>query len=132
MKQLIYLSQPFGFDDAMLSGILVQARRNNARDDITGALICRRDIYLQLVEGPADAIDALFARIAEDDRHQDVARLWDGEVAERMFPDWEMLDDPARSWLWSAEAVAAGAATRATGGDLRAIFERVAREVAAG
>ena len=27
--QLIYASEPFGFDDAMLDGILLQARRNN-------------------------------------------------------------------------------------------------------
>ena len=31
ITQLIYCSQPFGFDDAMLGGILLQARRNNAR-----------------------------------------------------------------------------------------------------
>jgi hypothetical protein len=72
MKQLIYRSQPFGFDNAMLAGILLEARRNNLRDDITGALICRHDLYLQLIEGPADAIDALYGRIVADDRHVDV------------------------------------------------------------
>ena len=35
MKQLIYRSHPFGFDSAMLAGILVRARHNNSRDDIT-------------------------------------------------------------------------------------------------
>lgn len=50
MKQLIYRSQPFGFDRAMLAGILMGARRNNTRDDITGALIVRHDMYLQLIE----------------------------------------------------------------------------------
>ena len=59
MKQLIYSSQPFGFDEAMLAGILSGARYNNVRDGITGALICRQDIYLQLIEGPAAAIDNL-------------------------------------------------------------------------
>jgi len=42
--QIIYSSQPFGFDEAMLSGILLDARRCNTRDGITGALVCRRDI----------------------------------------------------------------------------------------
>ena len=56
MKQLIYRSEPFGFDRATLAGILMTARRNNRRDDITGALLCRSDLYLQLIEGPEAAI----------------------------------------------------------------------------
>ena len=39
--QLIYSSRPFGYDDLALTGILSTARRNNLRDGITGALICR-------------------------------------------------------------------------------------------
>ena len=50
--QLIYSSRPFGFDEATLNGILMFARRNNPREAITGALICRHDLYLQLLEGP--------------------------------------------------------------------------------
>ena len=72
LAQLIYASQPFGFDDAMLNGILVQARRNNPRDDITGCLICRQDLYIQLIEGPVAPIDALYTKIAVDDRHLNV------------------------------------------------------------
>ena len=44
MLQLIYASRPFGFDTAMLAGILMDARRCNARDDITGMLVCRADL----------------------------------------------------------------------------------------
>ena len=66
VTQLIYMSEPFGYDDAILTSILANARRRNARDAITGALICRHDIYLQLIEGDGAAIDALYARIAAD------------------------------------------------------------------
>ena len=59
--QLIYASRPFGFDQAMLNGILSQSRRCNSRDGITGALICRADVYLQLLEGSAAALDATYA-----------------------------------------------------------------------
>ncbi|GAA4039601.1 hypothetical protein GCM10022281_20590 [Sphingomonas rosea] len=127
MKQLIYRSQPFGFDKAMLAGILMSARRNNPRDDITGALICRHDLYLQLIEGPAAAIDALYARIAEDDRHNDVRLLLTEEVEERMFPDWAMLDDEPRSLFWSPEEIAAGALEAAGPRGLRAAFARLQR-----
>ena len=131
VTQLIYMSEPFGFDASILAGILTDARRNNRRDGITGALICRQDIYLQLIEGDAAAIDALFARIAIDDRHLAVTELWRGEAAERLFPTWDMLDDPARSWLWSPEEVGHGAVTAASFHEVRAVFERVAAEIAA-
>ena len=35
----LYTSRPFGFDTGILNGILLDARRANARDGITGALI---------------------------------------------------------------------------------------------
>lgn len=130
VTQLIYTSRPFGYDSAMLGGILIAARRNNARDGLTGALVCRHDVYLQLLEGPAAAVNAAFARIVRDDRHLDVVELAMSEVPARMFPDWEMLDDPARSWLWSPAEVAAGAVEQAGHAAVVGIFERVAVETA--
>ena len=126
MKQLIYRSQPVGFDTAMLAGILLSARRNNPRHDITGALICRSDMYLQLIEGPPAAIDSLYARIAADDRHGDVRLLLTDDVDHRMFPDWAMLDDEAPSLFWSPADVADGALERAGAEGLRAAFARLA------
>jgi Sensors of blue-light using FAD len=125
INQLIYTSQPFGFDDAMLNGILVQARRNNPRNDITGCLICRQDLYLQLLEGPEAAIDDLYAKITADDRHLQVMQLSRTNVSARMFANWAMRDDPAQSWLWPPEAVAAGAMFQASADALRAVFARV-------
>jgi Sensors of blue-light using FAD len=130
IHQLIYASEPFGFDDGILNGILSISRRNNPRDGITGALVVRRDIYLQLLEGPETAVEAAFARIAGDDRHLSVSRLASGAVAERLFPDWAMRDDPARSWLWSEAEVGAGAVKAASADALRDVFGRVAREIA--
>jgi hypothetical protein len=126
MTQLIYWSQPFGFDDAMLGGILIQARRNNARDGLTGALIVRHDLYLQLLEGPADAVDTTFGRIRRDNRHLAVTLIGRAEVAARMFPHWSMRDDPAQSWLWTAKEVEAGALERATPAEVQAVFGRLA------
>lgn len=124
-KRIIYSSQPFGFDNAMLAGILSQARRNNARNAITGALICRQDIYLQLIEGPAAAIDALFDNIRVDDRHTNVQLLMQEEASERLFPAWSMVDDEAPSLFWSREKVAAGAVEAASPEELLAPFVRL-------
>ncbi len=126
--QLIYISRSFGFDVATLAGILLDARRCNARDGITGSLVCREDLYLQLLEGPEDKVEACFARIGKDDRHVNVRLISRATGRERLFPEWAMRDDPARSWMWSAADVAAGAADRATAEDVLAIFERIARE----
>lgn len=129
LTQLIYASKPFGFSAASLDDILTVSRFNNARDGITGALICRGDLYLQLIEGPDSAIDATYARIAaDDDRHVNVQPLTSRAISERMFPKWAMRDDPARSWMWSQEEVSAGAITSATPAQILAIFERLAAE----
>ncbi len=125
VSQLIYYSQPFGFDDSMLNGILLQARRNNARDGLTGALIVRGDLYLQLLEGPETPLLAAYARIKADNRHLAVKQLSLASVDTRMFPDWTMRDDPAQSWLWDERAVSDGALDRASVADLRAIFARI-------
>ena len=125
MIQLTYASRPFGFDAAVLSHILLRARFNNARDDITGALVCRADLYLQLLEGPAAAIDALYAHIARDDRHLEVRKLVHRSVPARMFPGWAMRDDPAKSWLWTQDEVDAGALDQASEAEILAVFARV-------
>ena len=126
--QLIYASEPFGFDDAMLDGILLQARRNNERNGLTGALIVRADLYLQLIEGPDAAIAATFANINRDNRHLGVTLLVRETVTTRLFPDWTMRDDPAQSWLWDADAIHAGALARATPDVLRSVFVRAAAD----
>ena len=130
IHQLIYMSEPFGFDDGILNGILSISRRNNVRDGLTGALVCRRDIYLQLLEGPEAAVEAAYARITGDDRHLAVVRLLSAPADTRLFPDWAMLDDPARSWLWSEAEVGAGVVKAASVDEVRSVFERVARETA--
>jgi Sensors of blue-light using FAD len=128
LMQLIYASTPFGFDSPTLNQILSVARRNNSRDGISGCLICRADFYLQMLEGPRGAVTAAFHRILADDRHADVRLMGSGDVSARLFPDWSMRDDPAQSWMWSWDEVAAGALDAATETDARAVFARVAIE----
>jgi Sensors of blue-light using FAD len=123
--QLIYASTPFGFDNPTLNQILSVARRNNARDDITGALICRADLYLQLLEGPRAAVTKSFHKILGDDRHLDVVLIGCRDIKDRMFPKWHMKDDPAQSWMWTQEQVTAGAIEKASADDIRAVFGRL-------
>jgi len=124
--QVVYASQPFGYDIAALSSILRDARRLNEQDDVTGALVCRHDIYLQLLEGPAEKVEATFARISRDDRHAGIKELVRRPVSERIFGDWAMLHDPATSWIWTREEIADGILNRVTPADVVAMFEAVA------
>jgi hypothetical protein len=121
----IYTSQPFGFDAGILNGVLMDARRANLRDGITGALICRADIYLQWLEGPEEQVRAALERIKRDDRHLEVTLHVAEPVSERMFAEWAMLHDPAASWIWSQDEIAAGAVERATPEEITAFFMRL-------
>ena len=128
MIQLIYASCPFGFDSAALNGILIDARRNNIRDGITGALICRADLYLPMLEGPDDKVEAAYARIERDDRHMEVRHLVRSPIETRMFGEWAMRNDPAQSWMWTREQIESGAPDRATADEVVAVFSRLINE----
>jgi hypothetical protein len=126
--QLIYSSQPFGFDDLALTGILAVARKNNERDRITGALICREDLYLQLLEGGETEVVQAFERIVRDSRHTQVTRRWFADADARLFSDWAMRHDPARSWMWTAQDVRDGAIDKASPAEVRDVFTRLSKE----
>jgi hypothetical protein len=128
LLQLTYASHPFGFDGPTLAGILMDARRCNVRDGITGALICRDDLFLQLLEGPAAAVEATFRRIDKDDRHLEVRPLSRRTISDdaRLFPNWTMRDDPAQSWVWSRAEVEDGVPERASEAQVIALFQRLA------
>lgn len=125
--QIAYASRPFGFDASILSSILLDARRLNARDDITGALIARHDLFLQMLEGPEAMVEACYQRICRDDRHLEITPLLRRSIDTRLFPRWAMRDDPAESWIWSMDEVKSGAVTRATEQGVSDIFERLAQ-----
>jgi len=132
LAQLIYTSRPFGFDEATLDDILLTARVNNARARITGALICRADLYMQLLEGPRESVTEVMARILRDDRHLEIRLVHCGDATERLFPEWSMRDDPPHSWMWTQAEVRAGAARDALATETLAIFRRLATQPRAG
>lgn len=77
-----------------IAALLFQARRNNQRDALTGALIFNGHNFLQLLEGPGDKVDACLAVIRNDPRHSGMGEIRRREIAERAFAEWTMLYDP--------------------------------------
>jgi hypothetical protein len=121
----IYSSRPFGFDSNTLNNILVHAQRANPSRGITGALICREDVYLQLLEGPEDEVRKALERIRRDDRHVEFQVHVEKTVPERMFGKWAMLHDPAVTWIWSQAEVEDDAIERTTEAEVEGFFEKL-------
>jgi hypothetical protein len=91
LKTLTYTSRAsLDLSDADLADILAAAHRRNAMDAITGLLIFNGVRFLQIVEGPEQAIDALVLRLRADWRHTAFEVQDERQVAERSFADWSM------------------------------------------
>lgn len=93
VEQLVYVSRSVrGVNSAIgMSDILAEARPNNARDGITGCLTAIDGRFVQVVEGEADRLDDLINRLLRDERHTELRVLERRTVAERAFPQWDML-----------------------------------------
>ena len=69
----------------------------NVRLGITGLLLLSGEAFLQVLEGPPDAINELYLRIARDERHGRLRLLRYERISKRAFEDWAMhvvdLDD---------------------------------------
>ena len=129
IKQVIYVSKPIGFDEETLDRILAQSAVNNEKNNITGALICRSDLYLQFLEGPAHKIDDLYSRIEVDARHREIKLLEDTRSKRRLFSNWAMKGDPARDWMWTESEVTDGILDRLSKNDAMEVFVRHSREI---
>jgi hypothetical protein len=125
----IYVSQPFGYDLPRLSGILLDPRNNNIRDEITGALICRHDVFVPLIEGPETSVNAALERIDRDDRHLEMKVLVSDNIEKRLFGDWAMLHYPATSLIWTEAELSDGILDCITPDDIKAMFDVLAEKV---
>jgi len=76
--------------DEDIAEILVRSRANNERAGITGALLYHHGRFIQIIEGPDDAVHARFAIIAADPRHRNIQTMRERVVAARQFPRWTM------------------------------------------
>lgn len=76
--------------DPEVSRILIHSRRNNKQRDVGGVLHFGGGYFFQYLEGPADVVDGLYARICRDQRHHDVRRLTRRPIKSRRFEQWSM------------------------------------------
>jgi hypothetical protein len=90
--------------------LLRRAKAANAATGITGALLLADGHFLQAIEGPLEAVEALFERICSDFRHRDVQLLDFAPAEDRLFRDWAMEQVEAEVDLVARLPLATGAA----------------------
>ncbi|MFK7931056.1 MAG: BLUF domain-containing protein [Myxococcota bacterium] len=89
--QLGYASaSTVAFTDQDLVDLLATSRENNAKAGIGGMLLFHEGSFLQVLEGPAERVEALYERIRLDPRHNDAFLLFRREHTHRQFADWSM------------------------------------------
>lgn len=77
-------------DNADLRDLVQKSAENNRAAAITGLLLLSGDQFLQVLEGPSDAVNRLFGRIVRDRRHRDVRLLSFEQIGPVYFDDWSM------------------------------------------
>ena len=81
MLSTVYVSRSsYPFTDDDLANLLLTSRSNNARLGITGMLLHREGRFIQVLEGPDEAVRARLAVIARDPRHTAVHTIVDERV----------------------------------------------------
>ncbi len=73
-----------------LRDILQQSAQRNREAGITGLLVLSGDQFLQVLEGPSDAVNTLYSKLISDTRHHDLKLISYELIAERYFDDWGM------------------------------------------
>ena len=123
IRHVIYISKPTHFDHLVLEDILTKSRANNPAIGVTGNLIYHSDLFLQLLEGPHQAVNKLYETILADNRHTDIVKLRDETFNRRLFASWAMKKDGHQSWMLSRSEIA-----RISSVEALELFDRLARE----
>ena len=91
LQQFVYISKATKLLSSIeLEELLEQARRRNAELSLTGILLYKDQSFMQLLEGPKDAVDIVLNSIREDSRHTRFMTILDEATELRSFKDWSM------------------------------------------
>jgi hypothetical protein len=90
MIRVIYASRPTQLSPTDIEDIEAISARNNAARGLTGILIHDAAFFLQIIEGPDEAVDALLRTLEKDPRHTDMAVVFRTRIDASSFPGWDM------------------------------------------
>jgi len=91
LVRLLYASRASAPASAAANdAILARSRSYNSAHGITGILCHGGEIFMQVLEGGRNEVNALYGQIVRDPRHKDVILLQYEEITERRFAGWTM------------------------------------------
>jgi hypothetical protein len=95
LASALYFSRMVDLDDPSehrdrIDAIMVACARNNPKLGLSGALVIERGSFIQVLEGPRDAVSAMLARITRDPRHTQMVIADVQEVSERRYANSSM------------------------------------------
>ncbi len=88
---LLYVSaavRPFSNDE--LIEMLQSFKKRNIDAEITGILLYKDQSFMQILEGPPEAVRQRFRAIERDSRHKNVIKVVEEPISERSFGEWSM------------------------------------------
>lgn len=74
----------------LIREVLDSSQRNNPGKGLTGILCCNANTFLQALEGPRSEVNALYNRLADDNRHKDLTILDYEEISMRRYSSCSM------------------------------------------
>lgn len=77
-----------------IEALVLQSQKNNLTHNITGLLFFDNHRFIQIIEGPDEAIRDLYTTLETDKRHQDVTLLHKIGISQRSFGNWDMAYEP--------------------------------------
>jgi hypothetical protein len=92
MKYVLYTSvfDEFKYDPSIVCDIVLKARKENQKHNITGVLLFDGHVFTQYVEGENKDVDRLMENILFDERHKRVFIITVGETQQRLYETWEL------------------------------------------
>jgi len=92
LHEIIYASQrsPGLTNARIVDDIVLPSSRTNRDLEISGCLWFNDHRFLQVLEGPRDAVEQIYARIEKDTRHHHVNLIGHLAIEERSFNRWGM------------------------------------------
>jgi hypothetical protein len=71
------------------NNLIVKAKSNNTKNNITGILVYKNNNFLQVLEGHTETVDSVFDKIRMDQRHQNIFKIINTSIDERFFEEYE-------------------------------------------
>lgn len=91
LAHVIYISAAsYPMSRSQLGDLLTVSRQRNYRLRLTGLLLYSHQRFIQVLEGPENAVREVFKSIEQDNRHRHIDILRFEQKIARHFPDWRM------------------------------------------